>query len=200
MNAMKALRERIPEHAKDLRLNLDALSKVESLTPPQLWGTLLASALAARNAELIRAVFEDARAQLSNAALTAARTAAALMGMNNIYYRFVHLASNPEYGSLPARLRMQGLANPGVDKLDFELWSLAVSAVNGCGKCIDAHERELRTGGASALQVQDAVRIAAVLYAIAAVLDGEQALAGVLENSVQEKDEPVAPVAFLRPS
>lgn len=183
MSTLKELRERIPEHAKDLRLNLDALLKIDSLSPQQLWGTLLAAALASRNAEVIRAVFGEARTRLASEALTAARTAAALMGMNNVYYRFVHLASNPEYGSLPARLRMQGLANPGVDKLDFELWSLAVSAVNGCGKCIDAHERELRTRGASALQVQDAVRVASVLYAIAAVLDGECALAAELMNT-----------------
>jgi alkyl hydroperoxide reductase subunit D len=174
---MQALRERIPEHAKDLRLNLDAIGKIESLTPQQRWGTVLATALAARNAELIRAAFEQARAQLSPEAFGAARTAAALMGMNNVYYRSLHLVSNPEYGTLPARLRMQGLASPGVERLDFELWCLAVSAVNGCGKCLDSHEKELRSRGASALQVQDALRIASILHAIAAVLDGEHALA-----------------------
>lgn len=174
---MKTIRERIPEHAKDLRLNLDALSKIESLSRRQLWGAALASALATRSDELVRAVAEEARPHLGEPAFTAARTAAALMGMNNVYYRATHLVSNPEYGLLPARLRMQGLANPGVDKLDFELWALAVSAVNGCGQCLDSHERELRRQGATALQVQDALRIAAILHAIAGVLDGERALA-----------------------
>ena len=109
---MNNIRERIPEYAKDLRLNLDAIAKVESLTPEQLWGTALASALAARNDELVRAVAVEARAHLSEPAWNAARTAAALMGMNNVYYRFVHLVSNGEYGALPARLRIQALANP----------------------------------------------------------------------------------------
>ena len=176
---MKAIRERIPEYAKDLRLNLDALAKVESLTPTQLWGTALASALATRNDELVRGVAEEARAQLSDTAFSSARTAAALMGMNNVYYRALHLISNPEYGNLPARLRMQGLANPAVERLDFELFCLAVSAVNGCGKCLDAHEHELKKRGATASQVQDAIRIASILHAIAGVLDGDRAFATI---------------------
>jgi len=178
---MQAIRERIPDHAKDLRLNLDALAKIESLSPRQLWGTALASALAARNDELVRAVAEEARGHIDEAAFTAARTAVALMGMNNVYYRALHLLSNPEYSSIPARLRMQAIANPGVDRLDFELWCLAVSAVNGCGKCLDSHEQELRKRGASAMQVADALRIASILHAIAGVLDGERALAGASE-------------------
>lgn len=174
---MKTLRERIPEHAKDLRLNLDALARIESLSPQQLWGTALASALAARNAGLVRAVTEEARTHLGQPAITAARTAAALMAMNNVYYRSLHLLSNPEYATLPARLRMQGLASPGVERLDFELWCLAVSAVHGCGRCLDSHENEVRKHGATAAQVQDALRIASILHAIACVLDGEEALA-----------------------
>jgi len=174
---VQAIRDRIPDYAKDLRLNLDALGKIDSLSPVQLWGAALASALAARNDELVRAVGEEARARLDAPTYGAALTAAALMGMNNVYYRSLHLVSNPEYGSLPARLRMQGLANPPVERVDFELWCLAASAVNGCGMCLDSHERELRRRGASAAQVQDVLRIASVLHAIAAVLDGERALA-----------------------
>jgi alkyl hydroperoxide reductase subunit D len=180
---MQDIRERIPEHAKDLRLNLDALARIESLTPQQLWGTALASALAGRDPGLVRAVFEEARARLSPEALAAARTAAALMAMNNVYYRSLHLLSNPEYGALPARLRMQGLLNPAVERLDFELWCLAVSAVNGCGRCLDSHEKELRARGASAIQVQDALRVASILHAIAAVLEGESALAEPIPNT-----------------
>src|SRR5262245_63064352 len=98
---MKTIRDRIPDYAKDLRLNLDAIPKVESLSPRQLWGTVLATALAARNDELVRAVSEEARAHLDEPALEAAKTAAALMGMNNVYYRALHLVSNAEYGALP---------------------------------------------------------------------------------------------------
>ena len=78
---------------------------------------------------------------------------------------------------MPARLRMNVMAKPGVDKEDFELWSLAVSAVNGCGMCMESHEKILRAAGMSQEEVQAAVRIAATVHAVAAVLDGEDALA-----------------------
>jgi alkyl hydroperoxide reductase subunit D len=174
---MQAIRDRIPEPAKDLRLNLDALQKIESLNTMQLWSVALACALATRQEELIRAVSAEARTHLSEPAYAAARTAAALMGMNNVYYRSLHLIANQEYAALPARLRMRGLANPPGERLDFELACLAVSAIHGCGKCLDSHEHELRKRGATAVQVQDALRAASILHAIAAVLDGERALA-----------------------
>ena len=69
--------------------------------------------------------------------------------MNNVYYRFVHLVGNDEYAKLPARLRMNVIGSPGVDKTDFELYSLAVSAINGCGACVAAHERAVRKAGIS---------------------------------------------------
>ena len=179
---MKNLRDRIPDWAKDLRLNLDAIPRIDSLSPRQLWGTVLASAIATRNAELTAAAGEEAALHLDAAALRAARTAAALMGMNNVYYRFTHLVSNHEYATMPARLRMQGIADPGVDRVDFELWCLAVSAINGCGKCLEAHEGELRKHGASTQQVQDAVRVASIIHAIGPVLEAEPVTAGALSQ------------------
>ncbi len=147
------------------------------LTEQQRWGTLLATALAARNTQLIAAISADAAQHLSPAAMTAAKAAASIMAMNNIYYRFTHLASDPDYATMPARLRMNVIANPGVEKVDFELWSLAVSAINGCGKCIDAHDQVLRKAGVSREAIQQAVRIASVIHAVAATLDGEASLA-----------------------
>lgn len=105
--------------------------------------------------------------------MTAAKTAASLMAMNNVYYRFTHLVGQEEYRRLPARLRMQAIANPGVDKVDFELWSLAVSAINGCGACLEAHEKQVIGQGIRPQAVQDAVRIAAVLHGIAVALEAE---------------------------
>jgi alkyl hydroperoxide reductase subunit D len=113
---------------------------------------------------------------LSPEALAAAKAAAAIMAMNNVYYRFVHLVGG-EYANMPARLRMNVIGKPGVEKVDFELWSLAVSAVNGCGMCMEAHEKVVRQAGLSTEQVQTAVRIGSVVHAVAAVLDGEAALA-----------------------
>ncbi len=99
--------------------------------------------------------------------MTAAKAAASIMAMNNIYYRFLHLAANKEYATRPAKLRMNVIGAPGIDKADFELFCLAVSAVNGCGMCIDAHEKVLLAAGVSLDTIQTAVRIAAVINAVA---------------------------------
>lgn len=174
---IETLKNALPAYAKDLKLNLSSVAADTTLTPQQTFGGLLAAALASRSEPVIAAISAEAASILTPQAFEAAKTAAAIMAMNNIYYRFVHLVSDPEYGTLPARLRMNALANPGVDKVDFELWSLIVSAVNGCGLCIDSHEKVLRKAGVSAAQVQQAVRIAAVVHAVAVTLESEAAVA-----------------------
>jgi lipoyl-dependent peroxiredoxin subunit D len=163
----------IPEHAKDLRLNLSVLSieGAPGLNERQIAGVALASAIAARNTVLVREIEAFASQSLDSAHVNAARAAAAIMGMNNVYYRFVHLVENVEYGKLPAKLRMNVIGNPGIDKTDFELYSLAVSAINGCGACVAAHEKVVRKAGITAEGVQTAVRIAAVLHGIAIALE-----------------------------
>ncbi len=175
--SLDALRDRIPDYAKDIRLNLGTLASETTLTDQQKWGAFLASALGSRNAEVIRAISAETAGKLSSEAANAAKAAAAIMGMNNVYYRATHLMEAPDYKTLPARLRMNVIGNPGVDKVDFELWSLAVSAVNGCGMCLDSHEKVVRKAGLSADQIQAALRIASVVHAAAAILDGEAALA-----------------------
>jgi lipoyl-dependent peroxiredoxin subunit D len=170
---IEALKDALPDYAKDLKLNLGSLAAETLLSEQQRAGTFIACALAARNETVTRAALASFAPQLSPEALAAAKSAAAIMAMNNIYYRFTHLASAEDYKTLPARLRMNVIGKPGVDKADFELWCLAVSAINGCGVCIDSHEKILRQAGLSAEQVQAAARIAAVVHAVAATLDGE---------------------------
>jgi len=178
--SLESLKNRLPDYAKDLRLNLSSLAAEPTLTPQQLAGTFVASALASRNSETIHAVIAEFGPKLSAEALQAAHSAAAIMAMNNIYYRFIHLASAPDYKTLPAKLRMSVIGKPGVEKTDFELWCLAVSAINGCGMCIDAHEKVLREHGVTAEQIQAAVRIASVVHAVAATLDGVVADPGAI--------------------
>jgi len=173
--SIETLKAAIPDYAKDIRLNLGSLAMDATLTPQQRAGAFIASALASRNAVVTQNIAAEFAPALSPEALAAAKSAAAVMAMNNVYYRFVHLVGG-DYANLPAKLRMNVIGKPGVEKVDFELWSLAVSAVNGCGMCMEAHEKVVRHGGLSQEQVQTAVRIAAVVHAVAAVLEGEAAL------------------------
>jgi alkyl hydroperoxide reductase subunit D len=172
---LETLLDTVPSYARDLKLNFSAVVRQNTeLTEQQLWGAVVACAIAARNRALVDAVIEEAQSKLSAQALEAAKGAAAILSMNNIYYRFQHLAQNKKYETMRAGLRMNFLRQHGVDAVDFELWALAVSAVNGCGKCIDAHERVVLEKGLGEEKVLVAVRIASTIYALAVVFDAEQ--------------------------
>jgi alkyl hydroperoxide reductase subunit D len=170
MEALQKLAATLPDTAKDIRLNLTAVLQPGTLSAAQRFGTALAVAYAARSQPLAAAVVAAAGAELSAASAADAQAAAALMAMNNVYYRFRHMIGKPEYEQLAPKLRMQRLAAPAADKLDFELFALAVSAVNGCATCVQAHERVVLAGGLTTAHVNDAVRIAAVFHAAAVAL------------------------------
>jgi alkyl hydroperoxide reductase subunit D len=172
---LEELKNRLPGFAKDVKLNLSTMLGDETLSVQQRYGLFLACAITTRNPDVVRAFETEARGHLSGAALDAAHAAASIMAMNNVYYRFVHLASNKNYETMPARLRMNVIGNPGVDKADFELWSLAVSAINGCGKCIDAHDKVLRDAGVTEDKVHTAVRFAAIIQSVAVALEATAA-------------------------
>jgi alkyl hydroperoxide reductase subunit D len=167
--SIKAFADGLPDFARDLRLNVASLLGDQALGDQRKYGLFLACAHGTGYRPIVDAAEADAAEKLSPEAANAARAAAAIMAVTNVYYRFVHLASNPDYGQLPSKLRMNVLGSPGIDKLDFELFSLAVSAMNGCGLCIDSHEKVLRSHGVGAEIVQTAARLAAVVKAVATV-------------------------------
>jgi alkyl hydroperoxide reductase subunit D len=174
---LETLLDTLPGYAKDLKLNFSTVvGQQMDLTPQQSWGTAVAAAYAAGNSGLLRAVVDQAGQHLSEQALDAAKGAAAIMGMNNIYYRFLHLTSHEKYRTMPARLRMNIMRQHGVDHVDFELWCTAVSAINGCGACVDSHEKTLRDKGLEEEKILAAVRIASVVNALAKSLTAEAAL------------------------
>jgi lipoyl-dependent peroxiredoxin subunit D len=169
---IEQLKESLPDFAKDIRLNLSGVIKEDAnsgLTLAQVHGIALASAYATRHPAVIAAVTGET-AGLSPEEIHAAKAAASIMAMNNVYYRFIHLANDTELSALPAGLRMNVIGNPGIDKGTFELYALAVSSINGCGLCIESHTHAVQHAGISKTGVQHAVRIAAVLSAAAQAL------------------------------
>ena len=168
------IRSALPDYAKDLRLNLESVlteAGAPGLSGRQIAAVALASAIATRYAPLVTTLETAALESLSPAEVAGAKAAAAMMAMTNVYYRFTHLVSNKEYETMRAGLRMNIMANPGMDKASFELATLAVSAINGCGMCMDSHEKVLRNHGVTAQGVQSAVRIAAVIHAVGVTLE-----------------------------
>ena len=170
MSVTDLARSSLPDWAKDLRLNMSSLLNETLLSDQQKYGTLVASAHAVGEPRLIAAAEAEAEPKLSEAALSAAKAAAAVMAMNNIYYRFTHLASNKQYATMRAGLRMNVIGAPGIEKDDFELMCLAVSAIHGCGMCIDAHEKVLLGAGTKIETIQAAVRLASVVNGVGRTL------------------------------
>jgi alkyl hydroperoxide reductase subunit D len=183
MSAVESLRARLPENARDTKLNLQSVMQSATLTAAQRWGVAVASAAAARNRELLDAMLADARDEAGDAVIDDALAAASLMAMNNVYYRFRHMMGKESYDAKPARLRMQRIAKPATNKADFELFCLAVSAINGCEMCIRSHEAVVIEGGLSEDHVIDAVRIAAVVHAAAVALELPVVMAAAISGT-----------------
>ena len=171
MSQIEQIREALPDAAKDIRLNVQSVLQSSTLTPAQLWGTAVASAIATRSYDLAQAVLNDAQDKVEANVIEDAKAAAALMAMNNVYYRFRHMVGKESYSTKPARLRMNWIAKPLSNKADFELFCLAVSAINGCEMCVRSHEQVVVDHGLSEDQVHDAVRIAATMQATAVSLE-----------------------------
>lgn len=170
---IEVIKDVVGELSKDVKLNLSSLLKrggAPGLTDNQIFAIALACAYWTKDDELVTAVRDSAEMILSDEEVGACRTAASLMAMNNIYYRFLHLVEDGEYKNMPARLRMSAIAKPGVEKVDFELYCLALSSLSGCGMCINAHNDVLIKAGVSREGIQSAVRIAAVINSAAQTL------------------------------
>ncbi len=174
---LDTLKSQLPSYAKDLKLNLSSLMREEVLSPDRRFGALFAAALASGNETVIKALAAEASQHLSVEEIENVKAANAIMGMTNIYYRFLHMAKDGEYQRMAANLRMQIIGKPPADKVNFELFSLVVSAVNGCEFCVAAHDAELKKAGLSREEIQASIRIAATVHAVAGVLTGEETLA-----------------------
>jgi len=170
MDATDALLATLPAHAADLAYDLAKVLREMRLDVGQRWGCALASAISLRDRALREAFLADAAAaRVADATLEDARAAAALMGMNNVYYRFVDSVGG-DYEQLPAALRMKRVARPAGSGADFELFALAVSALNGCEACMRHHEAKGRAAGLEPLLLRDGVRIAASVRGVSIAL------------------------------
>jgi len=174
MSALEALRAKLPDAARDTKLNLQGVLEGDSsLTRAQRLGVAIACAVNARNVELREALVELARAEHehADAVIDDAFAAATLMAMNNVYYRFRSQVGKESYSQRSPKLRMNRIGQPKTSKVDFELMSLAVSAMNGCETCVKSHEKAVLAAGLAEDHVHDAVRIAATIQAAVVALE-----------------------------
>ena len=173
--SIENLKSGLPEFAKDLKLNLSSLARSTELNEQQLWGTFLATAAATRSATVLSEIADEARQHLSDEAFNAALGAASIMARNNVAYRAKEFLGD-DYTQVRMGLRMNIIANPGVEKADFELWSMAVSTINGCENCTAAHDDVIRKEGLTKEQAWEAVKIAATVAGVAQAVEIDAAI------------------------
>ena len=176
MDAIEALLQRLPPETEDLATNLRRVLAGESMDAELTWGVALAAAYHIGRTELSAAVLADARAAgVPDAVLEDARAAAAIMGMNAVYYRFRHLMDSATYNERPANLRMTRMQKVATTRARFELLSVGPAALAGCQMCLQVHEAAVLKDGMTADNVHDAVRVASVLNGVAVALAAAEA-------------------------
>ena len=169
---VEIIKDSVPDHSKDIKLNLDAVINRSPLSVEDTHACALVAALAAGNGELAYAIMTSGELDNFPKEEEAAKTAASLMAMNNVWYPFVDMCNDPELKGLPAGLRMNAYAtHGGVSKKKFELYALVASAIGKCHFCVKAHYDTLKKEGYTIEQLRDIGRIASVMNAVAKVLN-----------------------------
>lgn len=172
MEFLNLIKSRIPDYAKDIRLNIDGTIARSSLEGNDAVGVALAAAFAAKSTVIIEAI--KSSGAITPEEINAALTAAALMGMNNVWYPYVEMADDADLKTQAAQLRMNAYAtNGGVDKRRFEMYALSASIIGKCHFCVKSHFELLKKEGMSTTQLRDVGRIAAVVNAAAQVISAE---------------------------
>ena len=165
---VQSVKDSIPDHSKDIKLNIDAVINRSGLDPVDTHAIAYVSALAAGNGGLAFEIEHNSPLFQAEAEREAAKTAASLMGQNNIWYPFVEMAADESMKGLPAGLRMNAYAtHGGVSKKKFEMYSLAASIIGKCHFCVKAHYDTLKKEGFTVEQLRDIGRIAAVMNSVA---------------------------------
>lgn len=164
---VEIIKDSIPDHSKDIRLNLDAVINRSLLSVEDTHACALVAALAAENGELAYAIMTSGELDNFTAETEAAKTAASLMGMNNVWYPFVEMCNDIELKGLPAGLRMNAyMTHGGVSKKKFELYALVASIIGKCHFCVKNHYDVLRKEGMTVQELHHAGKIASVINAI----------------------------------
>lgn len=172
MEALNAIKELIPDYAKDVRLSIDGVIARSSLPANEAVGAALAAAFAAKSSALVR-IFRESGV-LTAEEIQGSQTAASIMGMTNAWYSYIDMASDADLKTQQAGLRMNAYTNHGgVDQRRFELWALSASIVGKCKFCISAHTDVLRKAGLGTTELKDVGRIASVINALAQILVAE---------------------------
>ncbi|MGN8067410.1 carboxymuconolactone decarboxylase family protein [Mucilaginibacter sp. 22184] len=169
--ALTLLEKGESRYLRDLKLNFTSTLTSAHLSTKECALLGLSTAVNNNNTPLTVFFTNYAQEQGADAAEVAeAVGCASLLASNNVFYRFRHFTQKEKYTQIPARIRMQLMMKPVTGKEFFELMSLAISAVNGCEMCVNAHEDSLIKLSTTEERIFDAVRIASLVTSAGKVI------------------------------
>src|SRR4051812_20756016 len=158
------LAETDSKYLRDLRINVSNALAYPNLNKKESYLISLAVGINEKNEKLVKAFTALAEKEgATNAEIGELHSLASLMNINNVFYRFRHYTQKEYYNNTPAGIKMSIMMNPVLGKEFFELVSLAISAVNGCEMCVNAHEQSVKQHGATEARIYDAIRLSAVI-------------------------------------
>lgn len=165
-DSLSLLEQGESRYLRDFKLNFSSILSSEHLSAKEI-GLLGVSVAANEKNHILINFFKEFSLQQEASAeeIAEAVACASLLASNNVFYRFRHFVNKERYGQIPARIRMQIMMKPVTGKEFFELMSVAISAVNGCEMCVNAHEDSLIKMGTTEERIFDAVRLASLITA-----------------------------------
>ena len=170
MTWVDQLKDNLPEYAKDIKLNLDAIVNRSSIDPDYALYLSISAAFAAGNGKLVTYLASHAADETEK---NAAFAAATIMAQNNVWYPYVEMTGDENFKSVTPQLRMNIIASHGgTTKAKFESYSLIASIIGKCHFCVRAHYDVLKQEGYTTDQLKDIGRLAATINAVAKVLWG----------------------------
>jgi lipoyl-dependent peroxiredoxin subunit D len=158
------------KYLRDLKINLGNALQYQTLSKKESYLLALSVAINEKNKLAIESFTKLAMNEGSTEAEIAETYACvSLLNANNVLYRFRHFTKKEVYQNSPAGIKMSIMMNPVFGKEFFELMSLAVSALNGCELCVNAHEASLLKLGTSENRIFDAIKLTAIVRSFTAI-------------------------------
>lgn len=165
--ALDSLESADSRYLRDLKVNVSNVLKSKHLSEKETALLSVSIASNAKNDELLKGFAKLAKAnEAIEEEIAEAIACASLLASNNVFYRFRHFLNKESYNKMPGKIKMNIMMKPVLGKEFFELMSLAVSAVNACEMCVNAHENSLKSLETTEERIWDAVRLASVISSL----------------------------------
>lgn len=170
------LEKLIPDYAGDILENFKKIftEQQEGLSEIQVAGIAIATCLVKKNEKLLNIIKFNNKFLIDEQEMNGLKSAVAIMLQNNIYYRYFGEIDIEEVKVLPSDLYMTVISSPPIDQVNFEIYMLATSIVNGCKYCCSVHSKKLMKKGVEAIALRNIAKIVAIVAGVSDIMEIER--------------------------